>query len=102
MTPEILNVILQTLLADALKYKQFPKGLVCDFKQDGFADCPLQECLDSDEAREVIADFYGKWPKDIPLNVKFDAATCFDYVRDFENPEKVTLTYIFMGDHTQK
>ena len=39
MTPQILKAILDTLAEDPAQYRGLERGLTCDFKQDGFADC---------------------------------------------------------------
>ena len=69
-----------------------------DFSQNGFKDGRYQETLDDDASREAICEFYGKWPQNSPCEIKFDEATCFKYTRDADNPEKVTLQYVFMDD----
>ena len=95
MTPSILASILETL-----------PTIICDQPKDNPEDpefTPVELAFDqndgeqalvNDETREHICAFFAKIPADREVEFSCNQTIIYDWTRDAQDPEKVTLTYL--------
>ena len=93
MSPGVLKEILDTLAGTAESYRGLERGLECGFSQ---RYCH-ERLLDNDQTRQIICEFYAKWPKDVNIRIKFDKKYCYSYTRNEADPQTGSIVY-FEGD----